>query len=376
MLLLVVAAVYLNQVAFTLYVLAVHDGDPGFVSRYLPDGWFDLWTPAFLADLAGRLPAAEFLAPSVLTVQAFWELPFVLLAYLTVLRWLDPASYRFVAAGWMLWAAAVAHTAVFCAVELLLPNPWTAADVVVRVVSCVVTPWVLGRVARRDLGGPGGPGDPGSPHAAGARGLLLFGASAGALGYLVLVVYDTALLYNLGRLPGRAAEVLVVAAVLVAVRVGASALERRGRSAAPDRLAGVRPEGPVLGTVAASLRHGLVLFFVPALAVRYAMSFFGSPVLGLGVVLVVLSVALWLGFREAARHLVVRERVLTAVAVLAAGVAAVGLGTLAGSAGSSPHVEVTLGLAAAVSLVSVVLLAAAADALVRTLFPVTGTHLE
>ncbi|MEV0494006.1 hypothetical protein [Streptomyces atratus] len=39
---LVTGLVYVNQVLFTVYVLHVHDGDPSFISRYLPAGWFDL----------------------------------------------------------------------------------------------------------------------------------------------------------------------------------------------------------------------------------------------------------------------------------------------------------------------------------------------
>jgi hypothetical protein len=35
---------YLNQVLFTVYVLREHGGDPSFIARYLPEGWFILAT--------------------------------------------------------------------------------------------------------------------------------------------------------------------------------------------------------------------------------------------------------------------------------------------------------------------------------------------
>src|SRR5690349_7676768 len=90
----VVAAVYLNQVLFTVYVLRVHDGDPTFVARYLPPGWFDLAGGDAVRALAAAFPAPGLLAVTVLRVQAVLELSFVALAYLCVCRWLDPARAR------------------------------------------------------------------------------------------------------------------------------------------------------------------------------------------------------------------------------------------------------------------------------------------
>lgn len=342
---LVVAAVYLNQLAFTLYVLAVHYGDPGFVAQYLPDGWFELWTPAWLGRAATSLPWPGLLAPSVLVVQAFWELPFVLLAYLSVVRWLDPAVYRRIASGWIVWAASAAWTGVFCAVELMLLNPWTVGDVVVRVVSGVVTPWVLHHAARRETG---------RIRAAGAGELLLRGASAGALGFLVLVVYDTALLYNLGRLPGRATEAALALAVLLGAWWIAGRMPAAGRS-----------PGPVVETLAATLRHALALFLIPALAIRYAISFFGSAALGVGAALAILLVAVVLGLREGTRSCSSHERVLVGAALAGAAVVAAGSGVVAGSVGPAAYVEEALGRAAGTAFVAFVLLSAAADVAVR-----------
>jgi hypothetical protein len=38
----VILVIYLNQVLFTVYVIRVRHGDPSFIARYLPAGWFTL----------------------------------------------------------------------------------------------------------------------------------------------------------------------------------------------------------------------------------------------------------------------------------------------------------------------------------------------
>ena len=90
----VVALIYLNQLLFAVYVLRVHGGDTSFVARYLPPGWFATADGGLVRRLAAHMPAPDLLAPSVLRVQAFLELPFVLLAFATVLRRLDAGLYR------------------------------------------------------------------------------------------------------------------------------------------------------------------------------------------------------------------------------------------------------------------------------------------
>ncbi|WP_035867785.1 hypothetical protein [Kitasatospora cheerisanensis] len=156
----VVGAVYLNQLVCAAYVVRVHGGDASFVARHLPPGWFDqpVGSPLVRA-LAERLPEPRVFGPSVLRVQAFLELPFVLFAYGTVLRRLSPALYRAVCgSGPLVWATALSYTAVFSVVEWALRNPWTVQDVLIRAVSAAVTaPLVLAR-ARRDRGPSTGPG--------------------------------------------------------------------------------------------------------------------------------------------------------------------------------------------------------------------------
>ncbi|WP_129307219.1 hypothetical protein [Streptomyces sp. L2] len=254
----VTALIYVNQVLFTVYVLRVHDGDPSFIARYLPGGWFELATrDPVLRSLARDFPAPWTLAPTVLRVQAFLELPFVLLAFTTVVRWLDAGLYRRLARSPLLPLASASYTAVFCLVEWDLRNPYTVDDLAVRTVSAVLTPLFLARLAARDRGRGRTP--------ASVPGLLTFLVSLGALGVLVLVVYDTALLYSLGRLGERLPLALGAGTVLAAARLIAV------------RLAEPRPRLAV-GFLHLALRHWLTLFLLPALAVRYGV-LFGTPLL-------------------------------------------------------------------------------------------------
>ncbi|MFR9799087.1 hypothetical protein ACL02U_24820 [Streptomyces sp. MS06] len=348
----VTGVIYVNQVLFTVYVLRVHGGDPAFVARYLPAGWFDTATgEPVLRWLAEVWPAPALLAPSVLRVQAFLELPFVLLAFMTVVRWLDAGLYRRLARSVLLPLASVSYTAVFCLVEWDLYNPYTVDDLVVRAVSAVVTPWCIARMAARDAGEGRTP--------ATVSGLLVLVGSLGALGVLVLVVYDTALLYNLGRLGERLPVLLGAAGALAGLRRGAS------------RLGG----GPAFGGLALSfLRHGLgawlALFLVPALAVRYGVMF-GTPALSAGAAAVLAAAACVTAGREAlaegpgARRSGDTRRRPPAVVLVGRLACAALVGTGAAYAvtrfGAGPYYEVTLLAAAAAFLVTVVLVCRIAD---------------
>jgi hypothetical protein len=256
----VVVLIYLNQVLFTVYVVRLHSGDPSFIARYLPDGWFTLADRnPLIQRLAEHFPAPEVLAPSVLRVQAFLELPFVMFAFATVLRWLDTGLYQRVARSPLIWLAAVSYTTVFCATEWDLRNPYTIEDIVIRLVSAVVTPTLIAAMASRMREGT---------QSVSNLGLLLFGLSLWAFGHLVLVVYDTALLYNLGTLGSELPGAAVALTVLVVARMVAA------------RLPG-RAVGAAVATARSGLRWSLALFFVPALSVRYGVNF-GSPLLAAG----------------------------------------------------------------------------------------------
>jgi hypothetical protein len=287
----VTGLIYLNQLLCAAYLLRVHGGDVSFVTRYLPPGWFAQPDGNPLIRLiADHLPAPELFAPTVLRVQAFLELPFVLLAYGTVLRRLSPALYRTVLGSRpLLWSAALSYTVVFGVVEWDLRNPWTAQDLVIRALSAALTAPLLTALARRERGADRQPG---------AAGLLLFGASLWAVGQLVMVVYDTALLYNLAHLGGRWPELLLALLVL--------AVTARWRT---GHLTG----GRSVAALDAVLRRSLVLFLVPALAIRYGVTF-GTPLLAAGGALLVGAVALW--------HRPVRDELLPLTLAGAAGSAA------------------------------------------------------
>ncbi|MFF4826469.1 hypothetical protein ACFY20_26250 [Streptomyces sp. NPDC001312] len=209
--------------------------------------------------MAELFPAPGLLAPSVLRVQAFLELPFVLMAFATVVRWLDVGLYRRLARSALLPLASVSYTTVFCLVEWDLRNPYTIDDVVIRAVSAVVTPLLIARVAARDESTFRVPSS--------VPGLLVFTGSLGSLGALVLVVYDTALLYNLGRLDDRLPLAQAAGGALLGLRAVASRPAAAGSA-------------PTLSFVVHVLRHWLLLFFVPALAIRYGL-LFGTPALAL-----------------------------------------------------------------------------------------------
>jgi hypothetical protein len=281
-----VAVVYVNQVLFTVYVLRVHGGDPAFVARYLPAGWFDLADDnRAVAAFARHVPAPSLLAPTVLRVQAFCELPFVVLAYLTACRWFDAGLYRRLLQPLQLWLACASYTATFGLVEWSLRNPYTGQDLALRAAAALAVPPLL----RRFLAAPEpAAGTAAPPRSAGELGLFV--AAVGALGHLVLVVYDTALLYNLGHLRARLPGAAVAAAVLAAARPLAHRLAGRH----PDRATA----GPGLAWVGWSLRWFLLLFFVPALPVRYGLGFGSAPVAAAAGALVALLAAVR-GLRQA-----------------------------------------------------------------------------
>jgi hypothetical protein len=263
----VTALIYLNQVLFTVYVLRVHNGDATFVSRYLPEGWFEL---ADLGWLAAHFPAPELLSFSVLRVQAFLELSFVVFAYLTVCRWFAAELYR--RAAETVWLVAVSYTATFSLIELSLSNPYTTQDIVLRVLSMVVVGLVVPK-----LNGPTG------SAVTGAKDLVLFLVSIGAMGTLVLAVYDTALLYNLGHIDALLPFVIPAAVLLVAVRLA-------------DKPKGA-PPGPGIAMLIRTLAWFLTYFAVSALAIRYGL-IFGAPWVAMVAGVVVVGAAVFQALRK------------------------------------------------------------------------------
>ncbi|WP_420367067.1 hypothetical protein [Curtobacterium sp. L1-20] len=272
-----VALFFVNQILVTAFVDQVWHGNPGPVTRYLPSGWFNL---ADLGSIAWALPAWSW---TVLHVQAALELPFVMLAYLLVCRWCGQQVFaRVLAVRWLMSAS---FTITFCLIELDFASPYTATDLVIRVASGIVTPLLLPTLAA-------GTGKP--------PGLVSLAFSVGALGYLVLAVYDVATLYNLGHAADWAPGAAVAGAVLALSRW----LAVRGNML----------RGLVVASATRSIGWFLVLFAVPSLSLRYGITFGARPIaLVTGAVLVMLS--LWWGWDH--RH--IRELgVAASVAVLAA----------------------------------------------------------
>jgi len=269
----VAALIYLNQVLFTVYVLRVRGGDPSFIARYLPPGWFMLARWPAIEALARHFPDPGLLAPSVLRVQAFCELPFVVLAYLTVCRWFGADTYR--RARTLVWPASMVWTVTFCLVEWHLRNPYTNDDLVIRVAAGIAVPLLAGRLS-----------DAGPDRPRNLPGLLIFAVSTAAVGWLVLVVYATALLYNLGRLgpelPGAGLALVALAAARAAARHVPS-----------------RPPGRGIDVIGRSFGWFLLLFFVPALPVRYGLNF-GLRDLSVAASVVVITAAACCGAWEAA----------------------------------------------------------------------------
>jgi hypothetical protein len=296
---LVSGLLFVNQLAFNVYVRVAHGGDVGFVARYLPAGWCDVVPnhPVIraLAGLAGR--DVGWLAPSVLRVQAFLELPFVLFAYLSIARLLDRALYRALVHPLVLALAAVAFTVPFVVAEVQLRNPWTHDDLLLRAVACVVVPAWIAMVSRGERGGPCFPASESRP--VGLVGLATFVAGALATSYVVLVMYDVTLLYNLGHLSAAKGPLVAAWAVMCLAHLGdgrfdafVHRLATASYEAAPPATLGVR-------VATSSLAAFTALFFVPSLALRYAGFLPLAPPMGGTIVGSSLALGVVLALREA-----------------------------------------------------------------------------
>jgi hypothetical protein len=176
-------------------------------------------------------------------------------------------------------------------------------DIVVRVCTALVTPLLIQWLARQDTDGPA---------VSSFAQMLAFVVSACAFGQLVLTVYDSALLYNLGHLGGRLPGAALAAVILVAARWAATRMSSDGVA------------GLALTSVGVGLRWALVLFFVPALPVRYGVNF-GIPLIAGVAGLLIWATGAVCALREALAGVATNRVVLWAVqvvmALLAGGVA-------------------------------------------------------
>jgi hypothetical protein len=345
----VIAAIYLNQLLFNVYVLRVRHGDVSYLAKDVPSGWFVLADHnRMVVALAAHFPATHLLSVTALRIPSLLELPFGLLAYLTVLSWLDPRRYRQLTRPAVLGLACAVYTVTFGLIEWTLRTPYTIQDLVLRAISGVMCAVALCRLGRRS-GAPQGTGAPRT-----AAELIAFAASAAALGYLILAIYDTALLYNLGRVGSQLAGATAATGLLGVARFAATRLRRRRLD---------RPTGAGLDTLDTGLSWWLGLFLVPALAIRYELGF-GSWIVAVGAGVLVIVVAAVGALREVAGRLpVTRHRaagriwLIQLAAALLAGAVAAG----AGLASAAAYPETRLLRAAALFVLAATLVCAGSD---------------
>jgi hypothetical protein len=203
---------------------------------------------------------------------------------------LDAALYRRLVHSALLPLAAISFTFTFCVIELRLYNPWTQSDLYARWLAAAVV--LLGWGARR-LTHSEPPPTMSAPRL-GLFGLLVFFVGAAAAGAVVLVMYDAALLYNLGHLRS---HLPILGASLI---FGSLAALLRSRDTA-TRVSSTEP-GPGLSGLTAVLGLFAVGFFAPSLSIRYC----GARLSALGAASLLLLGALLLGILLAARALAPR----------------------------------------------------------------------
>lgn len=310
-----------NQVLFTVYALRVHGGDMSYLGGYVPQGWFELADLHWLAD---RWPAPELLALCALRIPSLLELPFGILGYLTIANWLDPLLYRRLTTTPVLALTSASYTITFGLIEWAMHTSYVEEDLVLRAISGVLTVVALRRVARQ----PSTSSQAGVPRSASE--LLAFAASTAALGFLILALYDSVLLYSMGKagqhlIGGTLAGIVLVASRIAAVRLRATT---------------VTPPGPGLATLTSGLFWWLALFVVPALAIRYELGF-GSALFAAAAGLLVIGAATIAAFFQVygrlPRPAVARWLLGLAVAVVAGAIVAA-----AGLAVPAAHSEIRL----------------------------------
>lgn len=239
---------YLNQVAFQVYVYEEHAGRTDFLGARLPAIFFSHMAPDHppVRWLLAQLDGAAWLEPSVLRVQAVLELPFAMLAYLSVAALVDRSAARQIARGALGLASALSYTVVLMAIEVLLWNRYTADDLWLRGLAVVLTVPLL-----RWLAGP-----PVAADGASWARLASFLLGLGAMAVLVVIVNLVALLYNLGWLSTLGAP---LAAFTVLFGLARWLSYRPGPSS----------EALFVRTAFAFGRRFVLIFSAPALAIRY-----------------------------------------------------------------------------------------------------------
>lgn len=371
---LVTGLLFVNQVLVVVYVRRVWGGDAGRITRYLPPGWFDLPAPGGPLDrLVEAFPAPELLAPSVLRVDAVLELPFGVLAYLAIASRLDRRLAGTLMRPALLVAGCWSVTLAFCLIEVWLGTPYAGQDVLLRLATAAVLPWLLRRFV--DVGGADGQAGAGTksvlaathrsaeaPGSGSVAGVVAFVVWTAAFAALVLGVYATAALYDLGRVPRETSSTVVAALVLAAAEVG---VRRAAREPAPP--------GPLVATAGAALRWFTLLFWVPAIPLRYGL-LFGAPWATLAGALVVSAAAVAATAREVVTRWLLPWR-RWAVGVLASLVTGIATGLAARRVlpAWGDHTENRLLVVAVAMLLGALVAAAVADGFVPGRLPADET---
>ena len=144
----VIGLVCLNQVLVVAYVDHQWAGDPARAAAHVPDGWFNLARMGLVHWVAGLVPNPGWFGWSLFRVQAFLELPFVMIAYGVVAATASPRALRWVLSPTALWLTSASWTATFCWAEIHFRSSWTDVDLVLRIASALVTPALLARLSR------------------------------------------------------------------------------------------------------------------------------------------------------------------------------------------------------------------------------------
>ncbi|WP_436533485.1 hypothetical protein [Actinoplanes sp. HUAS TT8] len=293
--------------------------------------------------LADHWPAPSLLAVCALRVPSLFELPLGMLAYLTIVNWLDPSLARRLTGSAVLALMSASYTITFGLIEWAMHTTYAKEDLVLRAISGVLTVLALRRLR------PSGAGAPRD-----ALELLAFAASTAALGYLILALYDSVLLYSMGKVGQHVPGAIVAGIVLAASRVAARRL--RGRDE-------VAPAGAGFDTLTGGLSWWLALFLVPALAIRYELGF-GSALFAAAAGLLVIGAATAAALFQVYGRLPVPGRATSArhwlLGLVVAGVAGA-LAAAVGLAVPATHSEIRLLWAAALFILTATLVTAAWD---------------
>lgn len=259
---LTIMLVWINQILFNAYVIKFHHGDLGFIQRSFGGSWFALdRSSSAVRYVIAHVNDGSWLAYSAFRVQAFLELPFIIFGYLTIGLLFGQRVYRALVNPISIICASISYTVALIAAELALQNRFTSDDVILRLAACVFVPVYVTLLERARKGRfeqqPQEPTD-----VSGAVGVFLFLIGTVATGYLLLASYDVFLLYNLRYLSKYLPGMILSVSVVLGIGLIKSLLRQRSAVPSKRHLSGTE-------LYRDSLAGFLVMFFIPALSLRY-----------------------------------------------------------------------------------------------------------